>query len=76
MLSENGFGATLVEGKGSIGKVDVVEIVVSRKKMKEVENLIKDFDQNAFYVTEDIRTSQNGIFPKTASIFQRWRPGK
>lgn len=76
MLSENGFGATLVEGKGSIGKVDVVEIVVARKQMKEVENLIKDFDQNAFYVTEDIRTSQNGIFPKTASIFQRWRLGK
>lgn len=75
-LSENGFGATLVHGEGSIGKVDVIEIVVARQLMKKIESVINDFDDHAFYVTEDVRTAQNGIFPKTASIFQRWRPGK
>lgn len=76
MLNENGFGATLVHGEGSIGKVDVIEIVVARQLMKKIENVINLFDDHAFYVTEDVRTAQNGIFPKTASIFKRWRPGK
>ncbi len=76
MLNENGFGATIVHGEGSVGRVDVVETVVARQLMKKIEALIKSFDENAFYVTEDVRTAQNGIFPKTASIFQRWRPGK
>lgn len=75
-LNDNGFGATLVHGEGSIGKVDVIEIVVARQLMKKIEGVINDFDDHAFYVTEDVRTAQNGIFPKTASIFQRWRPGK
>ncbi len=76
MLKDNGFGATLVHGEGSMGKVDVIETVVERKLMKKIEGVIRNFDENAFYVTEDVRTAQNGIFPKTASIFQRWRPGK
>ncbi len=76
MLNENGFGATLVHGEGSVGKVDVIEIVVARQLMKKIESVINNFDAQAFYVTEDVRTAQNGIFPKTASIFQRWRPGK
>ena len=75
-LSENGFGATLVHAEGSVDKVDVIETIVARQKMKNVESLINDFDEHAFYVTEDVRTAQNGIFPKTANIFQRWRPGK
>jgi uncharacterized membrane-anchored protein YitT (DUF2179 family) len=66
----------LVHAEGSIDKVDVIETIVSRQKMKKVESLINDFDENAFYVTEDVRTTQNGIFPKTANVFQRWRPGK
>ena len=44
--------------------------------MKKIEQVIDNFDDDAFYVTEDVRTTQNGIFPKTANIFQRWRPGK
>ncbi|MHB9056443.1 MAG: DUF2179 domain-containing protein [Paludibacteraceae bacterium] len=76
LFNESGFGATLVQGEGSVGKVDVIETVVDRKQMKKIENVINRFDNQAFYVTEDVRTAQNGIFPKTASIFQRWRPGK
>ncbi len=75
-LSTNGFGATLVHGEGSVGKVDVVETVVARQLMNKIEYVINEFDEEAFYVTEDVRTAQNGIFPKTASIFKRWRPGK
>lgn len=76
MLSENGFGATMLHGEGSVGKVDVIETVVIRQRMKKIEQVISDFDDHAFYVTEDVRTAQNGIFHKTVNIFQRWRPGK
>lgn len=76
MLNENGFGATMVHGEGSVGKVDVIETVAARQQMKKIEQVIDNFDDDAFYVTEDVRTTQNGIFPKTANIFQRWRPGK
>lgn len=76
LINESGFGATMVHGTGSIGKVDVVETVVDRKQMTKIERVIKGFDTHAFYVIEDVRTAQNGIFPKTANIFQRWRPGK
>lgn len=76
MLNKSGYGATMIHGEGSVGKVDVVETVVARQLMKNIESVINDFDDNAFYVTEDVRTAQNGIFPKTASIFKRWRPGK
>jgi uncharacterized protein YebE (UPF0316 family) len=75
-FNEHGFGATLVHAEGSIDKVDIIETIVSRQKMKKVESIINEFDDHAFYVTEDVRTTQNGIFPKTATIFQRWRPGK
>jgi len=76
MLNENGFGATMIRGEGSVGKVDVIETVVARQQMKKIEQVIDDFDENAFYVTEDVRTAQNGIFPKTVKFFKRWRPGK
>lgn len=76
MLNENGFGATMIHGEGSVGRVDVVETVVARQLMRKIEGVINDFDKHAFYVTEDVRTAKNGIFPKTASVFKRWRPGK
>ncbi len=75
-LSENNFGATLVRAEGSVGEVDLIEIVVIRKKSKEIESIIGQHDKNAFFVIEDVRDSQNGIFPKTVSLFNRWRPGK
>ena len=76
LLNASGFGATLVQGEGSVGKVDVIETVVDRQLIKKIEAVIRNFDSHAFYVTEDVRTAQNGIFPKTASVFKRWRPGK
>lgn len=75
-LHSNNFGATLIKGVGSTRNIDVIETVIDRKHMKKIENLIQIFDESAFYVTEDVRTAQNGIFPKSASMFKRWRPGK
>ena len=39
-------------------------------------NCILDFDKDAFYVIEDIRTRSRGVFPKSQNLLRRWRPGK
>lgn len=76
LLKGMGHGATLVRGTGSVDKVDIVETVIERKDMKNIEKTLTGFDPNVFYVIEDVRTKQNGIFNKRRNILSRWRPGK
>jgi uncharacterized protein YebE (UPF0316 family) len=77
ILNKKNFGATCLKGRGMSNEVDVVETVVSRKNMLMVESLIKDFDAEAFFVIEDVRSTQKGIFPsKNLPMLKRWRVGK
>ena len=62
LLNKEGFGSTFLKGEGAISEVDIVEIVVSRKGVERVTKIINDFDENAFYFIEDIRSKQKGIF--------------
>lgn len=75
-LNKLNFGATVTHGRGSANEVDIIETVVDRKELKTLEMAINKFDSNSFYVIEDIRTKQNGIFPKRKSLLYRWRIGK
>ena len=75
-LNKLNFGATVTHGRGSTNEVDIVETVVDRKELKTLEVIINNFDSNSFYVIEDVRTKQNGIFPKRKSLLDRWRIGK
>ena len=75
-LNKLNFGATLTHGEGSTNEVDIIETVVDRKEMKKLERILNDFDSNIFYVVEDVRTKQNGIFPQRKNILARWRVGK
>jgi uncharacterized protein YebE (UPF0316 family) len=77
VLNQKNFGATCLKGRGISNEVDVVETVVSRKNMVAVESSIEDFDSEAFFVVEDVRSTQKGIFPsKNLSLLKRWRIGK
>ena len=76
MLAAQGYGATMFEGMGAKKKVWVVEAVVERKALKLVDRYIATFDENTFYTVEDVRVRQKGIFPKSALLLKRWRPGK
>lgn len=62
ILNKNGFGSTFIRGEGAVSEVDIIETVISRKSQKHVIQLIDDFDTNAFYLVEDIRSKQKGIF--------------
>lgn len=66
-LNKEGFGSTYIKGEGAISEVDIVEIVVSRKGVDRVSKIINDFDSDVFYLIEDIRSKQKGIFSFSAA---------
>ncbi|MDD4920929.1 MAG: DUF5698 domain-containing protein [Bacteroidales bacterium] len=76
MLTERGYGSTIMEGMGTKKKAYIVEAVVERKALKEIDRFITEFDHNTFYTAEDVRIRQKGVFPKSTISFKRWRPGK
>lgn len=77
LLHAQNYGATLLRGSGSLGEVDVIESVIERKNVRDLAKTILNFDKNAFYVIEDVRTKQRGIFTKRrTTILRRWRKGK
>ncbi|MDR2084671.1 MAG: DUF5698 domain-containing protein [Bacteroidales bacterium] len=77
LLNKKDYGATLLHASGSMGDIDIIETIIDRKKLKDVEKIITNFDPEVFFVTEDIRSKQKGIFPvKTRTVLNRWRQGK
>lgn len=61
-LRESGFGVTIFEGEGKEGKRYMLNIILKRKKVRELHILISEFDCNAFITTMDIRSSLGGYF--------------
>ena len=76
LLKENGFGVTLIEGEGSKGKVDIIQSIVSRKSIIQVQQVLDEFDENLFYTIEDIKSVKKGVFPSAKATGSRWRAGK
>ncbi|UQZ87909.1 hypothetical protein C4J81_01215 [Deltaproteobacteria bacterium Smac51] len=63
-LNQHGYGATLSRGEGAFHKVDIVQTVVRRVNIREVEGLMRQHDPDAFHIIEDVRTRHKGIFAK------------
>jgi uncharacterized protein YebE (UPF0316 family) len=61
-LNKQGFGSTFVKGEGVVSEVDIIETVVSRKSQQKVMKIIEEFNPSAFYLIEDIRSKQKGVF--------------
>ena len=62
MLNLKGIGSTLIRGEGAVSEVSIIEAVVKRKAVRTVVGILADFDPDTFYVIEDIRSKQKGIF--------------
>ncbi|MDR0573869.1 MAG: DUF5698 domain-containing protein [Tannerella sp.] len=67
LLNKNDFGSTFIKGEGAVSEVGIIETVVSRKSQRKVIKIIDDFDSSAFYLIEDIRSKQKGIFAISSS---------
>jgi len=64
-LKKNKHGFTIVDGHGAVGPVKVIFIVLERKSIKQVSQLIKQFLPGSFYSIEDIRETSQGVFTES-----------
>ena len=62
ILNEKGIGSTWIKGTGAVSEVSIIESVVRRRSEKTIVGIIQNFDPDTFYLIEDIRTKQKGIF--------------
>ncbi len=62
ILRKEGFGVTIFEGMGIESKSYTLSIILERKNIKKLRNIIKNIDSNAFITIFDIRTSAGGHF--------------
>lgn len=75
-LTCQGFGTTLLEGEGAKGKVSIIQSIVSRKSIKDIQAILDEYDQNLFYTIEDVRSVARGVFPTSQAVGSRWKIGK
>jgi uncharacterized protein YebE (UPF0316 family) len=62
ILNRHNIGSTYIKGEGAISEVAVIETVINRRLQQQVIRIIDEFDPKAFYLIEDIRSKQKGIF--------------
>ena len=67
ILNEKGIGSTWLKGTGAISEVSIIESVVRRKSEKGIIEILQNFDPDTFYLIEDIRAKQKGIFAFSSS---------
>lgn len=71
-LREAGFMITRVEAKGGEGPVEIIFMVVKRKRWLEAVRIIESFDLNAFYSVEDVKfTSAESPITEPANAISR-----
>jgi uncharacterized protein YebE (UPF0316 family) len=61
-FKEGNIGFTEVEGQGASGPVKVIFTIIRRKNLGVVIKYINEFQPQAFYSIEDLRTARQGIF--------------
>lgn len=66
-LHAAGYGVTCVNGEGASGPVKMVYTVVKRRNLKEVVGIIHACHPKTFVSIEDVRSTEEGIFPPTLS---------
>jgi uncharacterized protein YebE (UPF0316 family) len=57
------FGVTCVDAEGKSGKVKLIFIIVNRGDLPRIIDLIREYNPNAFYSIEDVRSVSRGFFP-------------
>jgi len=63
LLREEGFGVTSMAASGQKGHLDFLYVVAPRKKVKQVLEIVKNFDPKAFISITDVRNTYSGYLP-------------
>lgn len=61
-LRDTGFGVTIFEGEGREGKSYMLNIILDRKQVRKLHEIIDNCDCGAFITTMDVRSSLGGYF--------------
>ncbi len=69
-LHDANFGVTCVAGEGAHGPVTLLYTVIKRKSLPEVTAIIHSLYPRAFLTIEELRSAEQGIFPKDPDPFQ------
>lgn len=70
-LKNEGHGFTAVNAEGALGSVKIIFMVIKRKNLELVMDIIKRFHPLAFVSIEEVREAHEGIFPSAKTGFHR-----
>ncbi len=65
-LHDSNLGVTEIDAQGSLGPVKVLLIIIKRKDLAHVIELVTKYHGSSFFTVEDIRKVEQGIFPMKA----------
>ena len=70
-LKQQDFGLTVVDAEGGRGKVKILFSTIKRKDVNHFLSVLDEFEPDAFYTIEDVKSSREGVFRsgKRKSIF-------
>lgn len=63
-LREEGFGVTVVEGYGRQGMQHLLNIMMQRKSLHKLYQIVDEHDKKAFVTVTDARTIKGGYFTR------------
>jgi uncharacterized membrane-anchored protein YitT (DUF2179 family) len=58
---------------GSKGPVDVVMIIIPRKRTKELMKVVNEFNPGAFFTVEEVKSVSNDFIKHNSSIAPKYR---
>ena len=67
LLRENGFGVTVIEGWGKDGAKDILTVIMERKQMPKLMELVNEHDSNSFTIVMDARKTMGGYYQRNKS---------
>lgn len=66
-LKGHGYRLTCIDARGTRGKVNLLFLIVKRKKLDKVIDIIRDYNPQAFYSVEDVRSVSEFDVPQEES---------
>ena len=70
-LHNAGFGVTAVDGRGSTGEVKIIYSTVKRADLPVIIDIFHQILPGAFLSVEEVRSTEQGVFPVAKNNFAR-----
>lgn len=64
ILRNNGFGVTVLEGEGKNGKRHIFNVMLERKNIKKLYEVLETLEEEPFVTVFDIRSNKGGYVAK------------